>query len=145
MKYRITFPNIPGVCYSYDMTRNTYTTNTNSDNFRWDWTSSKVKYYDGIIKRTFRGAGRSRKWEIIGFMGSNMLFNDDGVVFNTPVSRSYPNHYGGESGTIVLKKDDDDEFIIADGKWQKTSADSLQNLAGTAIAKGNFYGSTESG
>ena len=119
---------------------------TNSDNFQWDWTSSKVKYYDGRNKRTFQGAGRSRKWEIIGFMGSNMLFNNDGVVFSTPFARSYSTGgtaigYGGESGTIILKKDND--FIIADGKWRKPS--NLQNLAGTAIAKGNFYGSTESG
>ena len=38
-----------------------------------------------------------------------------------------------------------DEFIVADGKWRKDNTDFLQNLAGTAIAKGNFYGSTESG
>lgn len=123
----MTFPNFPGVCYSYDMTRNTYTTNTNKDNFQWDWTSSKVK--------------GSRKWDIIGFMGSNILFNNDGVVFSTPFARSFP-QYGGESGTIVLKKGNDDEFIVADGKWRKPSTDNLQNLAGTAIAKGNFYGST---
>ena len=135
-----------GVCYSYDMNENRY--DTNSDNFQWDWTSSKVKYYDGRNKRTFQGAGISRKWEIIGFMGSNVLFNEDGVVFSTPFARSYSTSgtaigYGGESGTIILKKDND--FIIADGKWRKTSTDFLQNLAGTAIAKGNFYGSTELG
>ena len=114
---------------------------TNSDNFQWDWTSSKVKYYDGRNKRTFQGAGISRKWEIIGFMGSNVLFNEDGVVFSTPFARSRPGiGYGGESGTIILKKDND--FIIADGKWRKTSTDYLQNLAGSAIAKGNFYGRT---
>ena len=94
----MTFPNFPGVCYSYDMTRNTYTTNTNKDNFQWDWTSSKVK--------------GSRKWDIIGFMGSNMLFNDDGVVFSTPFARTHRFGYGSESGTIVLKKDKVDEFII---------------------------------
>ena len=137
------FPNFQGVCYSYDMSTKRY--NTNSDNFQWDWMSSKVKYYDGRNKRAFQGAGESRKWEIIGFMGSNMLFNDDGVVFSTPFARSYPIGYGGESGTIILKKEGPNEFIIADGKWRKDSTDFLQNLAGTAIAKGNFYGSTESG
>ena len=76
-------------------------------------------------------------------MGSNVLFNEDGVVFSTPFARSYSIDgpaigYGGESGTIILKKDNDD-FIIANGKWQNTSPD-LQNLAGSAIAKGNFYG-----
>ena len=126
------------------MNENQY--DTNSDNFQWDWTSStKVKYYDGRNKRTFRGAGKSRKWDIIGFMGSNVLFNEDGVVFSTPFARSYRIDgtaigYGGESGTIILKKDND--FIIADGKWRKTSTDYLQNLAGSAIAKGNFYGRT---
>jgi hypothetical protein len=114
---------------------------TNSDNFQWDWTSSKVKYYFGRSKRIFQGAGRSRKWEIIGFMGSNILFNEDGVVFSAPFARSYSIGYGGESGTIILKKDNN-EFIIADGKWGKTSTDYLQNLAGSAIAKGHFYGGT---
>ena len=132
-----------GVCYSYDMNKKRF--DTNSDNFQWDWTSSKVKYYDGRIKQTFRGARTSRKWEIIGFMGSNVLFNEDGVVFSTPFARSYSTGgtaigYGGESGTIILKKDNND-FIIADGKWRKTSTDDhLQNLAGSAVAKGNFYG-----
>ena len=122
--------------------------NTNStDNFQWDWTSSKVKYYDGKNKQIFQGAGRSRKWETLGFMGSNLLFNDDGVVFSTPLARSYSLGYGSESGTIILKKEGPNEFIIADGMWQKDfrSRDYLQNLAGSAIAKGNFYGSTESG
>ena len=68
-----------------------------------------------------------------------MLFNDDGVVFSTPFAR-HKIGYGSESGTIVLKKGNDDEFIVADGKWRKPSTDNLQNLAGTAIAKGNFYG-----
>ena len=72
-------------------------------------------------------------------MGANVLFNEDGVVFSTPLARSFPNNYGSESGTIVLKKDKVDEFIIADGKWRKSSSDVLQNLAGSAIAKGNFY------
>ena len=101
--------------------------NTNSDNFQWEWTSSKVKYYDGRIEQKFQGAGLSRKWEIIGFMGSNVLFNEDGVVFSTPFARSYligrnARGCGCESGTIILKKDNND-FIIADGKWRKTSTD----------------------
>ena len=125
-----------GVCYSYDMNTKRY--DTNSNNFQWDWTSSKVKYYDGTNKQGFQGS-RSKKWEIIGFMGSNMLFNKDGVVFSTPFARSYPIGYGGESGTIILKKEGPDEFIIADGKWRKDSTDYLQNLAGSAIAKGTFY------
>ena len=126
------------------MTRNKYTTNTNTDNFQWDWTSSKVKFFwNGITQRflqptKFKPKPSNQDWEMIGFMGANVLFNEDGVVFSTPLARSFP-HYGGESGTIILKKDNDD-FIIADGKWRKPSTDHLQNLAGSAIAKGNFYG-----
>ena len=128
------------------MSKNQY--DTNSDNFQWDWTSSKVKYFDGSKKNTFKGARNSSKWEIIGFMGSDVLFNEDGVVFSTPFARSYSIDgpaigYGGESGTIILKKEGPDEFIIADGKWRKISSDFLQNLVGSAIAKGNFYGRTD--
>ena len=131
-----------GVCYSYDTDSKRY---INNFNFQWDWTSSKVKYYDGRNKKTFQGAGESRRWEAINFMGANFLFNEDGVVFGTPLARSYPIWWGGESGTIILKKERSDEFIIANGKWIKDRTDYLQNLAGSAIAKGNFYGSTESG
>ena len=132
-------PNFLGVCYSYDMNSKRY--DASSDNFQWDWTSSKVKFYDSrnVIKTFNSFSKRSRKWDIIGFMGSNVLFNEDGVVFSTPFARSYGIGYGGESGTIVLRKDNDDEFIIANGKWKKDSTDYLQNLAGSAIAKGNFY------
>ena len=73
-------------------------------------------------------------------MGANFLFNEDGVVFGTPLARSFQIGYGSESGTIMLKKERSDEFIIADGKWRKDSTDYLQNLAGSAIAKGHFYG-----
>ena len=134
----------PGVCYSYDMTRNEYTTNTNTDNFQWDWTDSKVKFYRNEIRQRFVQPTKSnprpinQDWELTGFMGANVLFNKDGVVFSTPLARSFPINYGGESGTIVLKKDKVDEFIIADGKWRKPSTDFLQNLAGSAIAKGSF-------
>ena len=148
-------PNFPGVCYSYDMT-----SNTNSDSllpplrYAWDWTSPNVKYYRNKNKKTFmeppeaelgiralkrfKANNPDQQWEMAGFMGANVLFNKDGVVFSTPLARSFSIGYGGESGTIILKKDNDD-FIIANGKWQKTSPD-LQNLAGSAIAKGNFYG-----
>ena len=148
--YFMTFPNFTGVCYSYDMTRNGYTTNTNTDNFQWDWTSSKVKFYRNGITQIFvqptksNPTPRNQDWELTGFMGANVLFNEDGVVFSTPLARSFPIGYGGDSGTIILKKGND-EFIIADGKWRKDNTDFLQNLVGTAIAKGNFYGSTESG
>ena len=149
----MTFPNFPGVCYSHDMTKDTYNTNTNTDNFQWDWTSSKVKFYKNGIKYTQRSLQptksrtrprsrpRNQVWEVTGYMGANFLFNEDGVVFSTPLARSFQIAYGGESGTIILKKGNDD-FIIADGKWRKTSTDYLQNLAGSAIAKGNFYGRT---
>ena len=139
-------PNFPGVCYSYDMIRKTYTTNTNADNFQWDWTSNKVKIYNTNRRtETFRNTDVDGTWEIIGFMGANVLFNEDGIVFGAPFARSNPIGYGGESGTIILKKNRPDEFIIADGKWQKDSTDFLQNLAGSAITKGTFYGSTEPG
>ena len=147
-------PNFPGVCYSYNMN-----SDTNLDSFQWDWTSPNVKYYRNGNEKTFMEPPNwdprypqkfikemqkfkdnypDQQWELAGFMGANVLFNKDGVVFSTPLARSFPIGYGGESGTIILKKDNDG-FIIANGKWQKTSPD-LQNLAGSAIAKGNFYG-----
>ena len=82
-------------------------------------------------------------------MGSNVLFNKDGIVFSTPLARSFkPNckrdckiPFGSESGTIILKSKDN-EFIIADGDdlWKKTGPDNLQGLAGTSFTKGKFYG-----
>ena len=139
-------PNFPGVCYSYDMIRKKYDTNTNANNFQWDWNSNKVKIYNTNRRtETFRNTDVDGTWEIIGFMGTNVLFNEDGIVFSAPFARSNPIHYGGESGTIILKKERPDEFIIANGKWKKDSTDFLQNLAGSAIAKGTFYGTTEPG
>jgi hypothetical protein len=35
------------------------------------------------------------------------------------------------------------EFIVADGKWRKGNADNFQRLAGTSMAKGDFYGEVE--
>ena len=47
------------------------------------------------------------------------------------------------------------EFIIADGSaknssqngmdWRKTTADNFQRLAGTSMANGNFYGTSDVG
>ena len=48
--------------------------------------------------------------------------------------------YGSESGTLMLKMKDINDFIIADGKWRKNEDDHLQNLVGTSFTKGKFYG-----
>ena len=53
----------------------------------------------------------ARKWEVLGFMGPNFLYNDDGIVFNTPMARSYQSGGGSESGTIILKKEDGKIFL----------------------------------
>ena len=48
--------------------------------------------------------------------------------------------FGSESGTLMLKMKDGNDFIIADGKWRKNEYDHLQNLVGTSFTKGKFYG-----
>ena len=155
------YQNPAGVCYAYDSQTDRYETARNTkNNFQWNWQSTKVKYinHNGVekIKKYDNGIqnDETKKWELIGPMGPNVLFNKDGIVFSTPLARSFQNPcykrgesrssckipFGSESGTIILKSKDKDEFIIADGKWRKTGPDNLQGLAGTSFTKGKFYG-----
>ena len=44
-------------------------------------------------------------------MGPNFLYNDDGIVFNTPLALSNLSDSGSESGTIILKKEKGKNFL----------------------------------
>ena len=158
------YQNPAGVCYAYDSRTDRYETTRNTkNNFQWNWQSTKVKYinHNGAekIKKYDNGIqnDETKKWELIGPMGQNVLFNKDGIVFSTPLARSFQNPcykrgesrssckipFGSESGTIILKSKGKDEFIIADGDWRKRGPDNLQGLAGTSFTKGKFYGVTK--
>ena len=142
-------------CYAYDIRNKNATETKNS--FQWNWLDKKVKYFTGSQQnpKQFKDSvyDETKTWEVIGPMGPNVLFNEDGIVFSTPFARSFRNpcerkgkdrenckiSFGSESGTIILRKSDGD-FIIGNGKWRKDRKDNLQSLAGTSFAKGKFYG-----
>ena len=44
-------------------------------------------------------------------MGPNFLYNDDGIVFNTPLALSNLSRPGMESGTIILKQEKGENFL----------------------------------
>ena len=45
-------------------------------------------------------------------MGPNFLYNDDGIVFNTPLALSgILEFHGSESGTIILKQEKGKNFL----------------------------------
>ena len=78
-----------GVCYAYDISKKAY--DQRDDSFHWDWTVSKIKYFDEQNKkRSFStSSSKKNKWEVTGLMGPNVLFNKDGIVFGTPLARPW--------------------------------------------------------
>ena len=44
-------------------------------------------------------------------MGPTFLYNDDGIVFNTPLALQNLLNAGSESGTIILKQETGKNFL----------------------------------
>ena len=100
------FTIILGACYQYDIEGEQY---EESEGFLWKWeTDRSIRYFDGSTKKSF--FDDKSKWKKLGFMGHNFLYNDDGIVFSTPMALSAARYgtgnYGSESGTLILKEED---------------------------------------
>ena len=103
------FTIILGACYQYDIEGEQYEA---SEGFLWKWeTDRSIRYFDGSTKKSF--FDDKSKWNKLGFMGHNFLYNDDGIVFSTPMALSASSRYeGSESGTLILKEEDGKNSII---------------------------------
>ena len=80
-----------GVCYAYDVQRKRYDQENN--NFQWDWKSDKVYYLNEDQRKRMNSDAiyysSTRRWELLGPLGQNVLFNEDGIVFSTLFARSF--------------------------------------------------------
>ena len=106
------FTIILGACYQYDIEEEQYEA---SEGFLWKWnTDRSISYIDGSDKKKYDYENydpEKSKWEKLGFMGHNFLYNDDGIVFSVPLALSQRSDSGSESGTIILKTETGKRFL----------------------------------
>ena len=108
------FTIILGACYQYDIEGEQYEA---SEGFLWKWkTDRSIRYFDGSTKKSF--FDDKSKWNKLGFMGHNFLYNNDGIVFSLPLALSQSDKNknisiegGSESGTIILKTETGKRFL----------------------------------
>ena len=100
-----------GACYQYNIEDEQYEA---SEGFMWKWKTDRfIKFFDGSTKKDFY-VDKS-KWIKLGFMGHNFLYNDEGIVFSTPLALSTnldgTGSDGSESGTLILKEEDGKKIL----------------------------------
>ena len=105
------FTMILGACYQYDIEEEQYEA---SEGFLWKWkTDSSIRFFNGSTKNDFYDD--KSKWNKLGLMGHNFLYNNDGIVFSTPMALSSGRYGtvfdGSESGTLILKEEDGKKIL----------------------------------
>ena len=105
---------ILGACYQYDIEEEQYEA---SEGFLWNWeTDRSISFFNGSNRKSFNEPDKDKsKWEKLGFMGHNFLYNNDGIVFSTPMALSSGRYGtvfdGSESGTLILKEEDGKKIL----------------------------------
>lgn len=87
------------------------------------------------------GSSIDASWQIVSHVGTSLLLNEEGLIFNAPFARQrLP--FASETGTICMKEVKENNIPlksqIALPFWPQKGEDNLQDLTGNSIVQGRF-------